>query len=150
MLSELDLSQQATVHRRRRYIVLGLGILILAVLIYFGPAFRKHEPNYYDPARVALVNAKLQFEESLGHERELIEQLQMAHDELDSAITHLAQAADLDPADRSRIETLRASLRSIEGPDRLGKINLEELHRIYRDMLAQMETLITDLDKRTR
>jgi len=136
--------------RRRRNIALGLGILVLAAVIFYGPALREQEPNFYNPARTALVNARLRFEESLGHEQALIAQLQLVHEELDSAITHLGKAADLDPADRARIEALRSSIQSIERPDALVESSANELHQSYRDLLAQMDALITDLDNRTR
>ena len=129
---------------------MGMGIIALAAAIFFGPALREHEPDYYNPARTALVNARMRVEESLAHEQALIAQLQMAHEELDSAITQLARAANLDPADRARIEALRSSLLSTERPDRLGEISSDKLYQSYRDLLAQMEALIADLDKRTR
>ena len=150
MNTERNLPRQTVKFRRRRYAVLGLGILALVAVIFFGPALREQEPNYYNPARTAIVNARLRFEESLGHEQALIAQLQMVHEELDSAITQLGKAADLDPADRARIEALRASLQSIEHPDSLVALNSNELHQSYRDLLAQMDALIADLDNRTR
>jgi exonuclease VII small subunit len=127
-----------------------MGILALAAVSYFGPMLREQEPNYYNPARTALVNARLRFEESLGHEQALITQLQMVREELDSAITQLDKAADLDPADRARIKTLRSSLLLIEPHDGLREPSSNELHQSYRDLLAQMDALITDLDNRSR
>ena len=94
--------------------------------------------------------ARLLFEESLGHEQVVIEQLQMAHEELDSAIAQLEKVADLDPAYRTRIESLRASLLSIENPDHPGEASPEKLQQSYRDLMAQMEALITNLDNRGR
>ncbi|MEJ2094573.1 MAG: hypothetical protein P8X93_05255 [Gammaproteobacteria bacterium] len=150
MATKQNLPPQTEEHRRRRYVVLGLGIIALAAAIYFGPLLREQEPNYYDPARTALVNARLQFEESFGHEQVLIDQIQLAHEELDSAITQLARVAELDPAYRTRIEALRASLLSIENTDHPGETNPEKLQQSYRDLLVQMDALITDLDNRGR
>lgn len=150
MTTEMNPPEQTVHHHRRRYLVLGLGILALAAALYFGPMLREQEPDYYDPARTALVNARLRFEESLGHEQALIAQLQMVREELDSAITQLGKAADLDPADRARIKVLRADLESIERPDDLEKLGSNELHQLYRDLLVQMDALITDLDNRSR
>ena len=99
----MNLSQQTEDHRRRRYVVLSLGIIAVAAAIYFRPALREHEPNYYDPARATLIKAQRQFEESLVHEQVLIDQLKMANEDLDSAIAQLAKVADLDPVHRSRI-----------------------------------------------
>jgi len=150
MSTKLKLLQQAEARRRRRYWVLGLIIIVVAAVIFFGPALREQEPDYYNPARIALVNARMRFEESLGHEQALIEQLQMVHKELGSAIVHLAKAADLDPADRARIEAMRSTLESLENPERLRKASPEKLQQSYRELLAQMETMIEDLDNRKR
>ena len=150
MATERNLARQTARHRHRRYVVIGLGILALAAVIVFGPALREQEPDYYDPARTALVNARLRFEESLGHEQALISQLQMVREELDSAITQLGKAADLDPADRARIEELRTRLQSIGRSGTLGELSSYELHQSYRELLAQMDALIADLDNRNR
>lgn len=150
MTTKLDLPVKTEEHRRRRYVVLGLIIIVLTAAIYFGPVVRKQEPNYYDPARTALVNARHLFEESLVHEQVVIHQLQMAHEELDLAITRLAKVADLDPVYRTRVESLRASLLSIENPDRPGEASPEKLQQSYQDLLSQMEAMITDLDNRGR
>jgi exonuclease VII small subunit len=150
MSTKLNLPSQTVEHHRRRYVVLGLGGIALVAAIYFGPALREHEPNYYNPARTALVNARMRFEESLGHEQALLTQLQMVHEDLDSAITQLGKAADLDSTDRARIEALRSSLVSTESPDRLGEVSSEKLYQSYRDLLAQLEALIEELDNRTR
>ena len=150
MTTEQNLRQQAVNRRRRRYLVLGAGIIALTAVVAFGPALRKQEPDYYDPARTALVNARLRFEESLGHEQALITQLHMVREELGSAIAELEKAADLDPADRARIEAMRSGLMSIEHPDKPGELNPNELHQSYRNMLAQMDALITEIDNRSR
>jgi|GEM_PF-3494425 hypothetical protein len=150
MTTEQNLYQQAVKQRRRRYIVLGAAIVALAGVIIFGPALRQQEPDYYDPARTALVNARLRFEESLGHEQALITQLHMVREELASAMAELDKAADLDPADRARIEDMRSGLMSIEHPDKPGELNPNELQQSYRDLLARMDALITELDNRSR
>ena len=134
----------------RRYLLLTFGLIVLAVAIYFGPQLREQEPDYYNPARTALVNARLRFEASLGHEEALITQLRMAHEELDAAITQLSRAADLDPADRARIEGLRADLQAIERTDRQGETSAARLQESYRDLLTQMDALITDMENRKR
>lgn len=129
---------------------MGLALAVVAAATYFGPQLREQEPDYYNPARTALVNARLRFESSLGHEQALINQLRLAHEELDSAITQLSRAADLDPADRARIEGLRTGLQAIERADRLGETTAAGLQQSYRDLLAQMDVLIRDLENRGR
>jgi len=149
MLSGMNPTSQ-TATQRRRYLALGLGIIALGAAIYFGPMLRDREPDYYDPARTALVNARLLFEGSLGHEQEMVEQLEMAHKELDSAITQLSAVEGLDPAYRKKIDVLRASLESIVTNDREGEISPEKLRQSYRDLLAQMQVLINDMESRGR
>ena len=134
-------------HRRRRYVLMGLGIIALAAAVIYGPALRKQGPNFYNPARNALVNARLRFEQSLDHELALVDQLQQAREELDLAITELGKAADLDPADRAKIEQMRSKLLSMESPDHLEQLGSQELFQSYRDLLAQMEALIADIDE---
>lgn len=136
-------------HRRRRYIFLGLSVIIIAAAAYFGPALRDREPDYYDPARAALVDAKQRFEESLVHEQALASHLQMAHEQLDSAISRLARVAKLDPAHRAAAESLRARLRAIENPEYPGNTTPEELQQSYRELLTQMDALIADMDSHT-
>ena len=96
MTTKPNRSLQTAARTRRRYVVLGLGIIAMVAAIYYGPSLREQEPDYYNPARTALVNARMRLEESLGHEHALIAQLQMAREELDSAIANLARAADRD------------------------------------------------------
>jgi len=150
MTDRMEQPAQAEEHGRRHYVVLGLAIVLLAAAIFFGPSLREQEPDFYDPARIALVNARQRFEESLGHEQALVEQLQMAHAELESAIGQLEMVANLDPAHRTRIESLRASLRTIENSDRSGNTDPELLQQSYRDLLTQMDELIGEMDERAR
>lgn len=145
--ANINLPEQMEGHRRRRYIVLGLFIAVLAAILYFGPMLRKQEPNYYDPARVALINAKQQFEESLVHEQVLIDQLNMARAELDTAISQLARVAALDPAHRAGVESLRANLLALENPEHPGTTSPEQLKQSYRELLMQMDALIKDMDR---
>jgi acyl-CoA reductase-like NAD-dependent aldehyde dehydrogenase len=75
----------------------------------------------------------------------------MIREDLDSAIKELGKAADLDAADRTRIEALRSSLLLIEQrPDDLGELSSNELHQSYRDLLEQIDAMITELDNRSR
>ena len=150
MATKQNLHYQTLKHHRRRYVALGVAVFALAAVIFFGPTLREQEPNYYNPARTALVNARLRFEESLGHEQALITQLQMVREELGSAIAELDKAADLDPADQAGIKAIRAGLLSIEHPDNPGEPGTNELHQAYRDLLDQMDALITELDNRSR
>ena len=150
MSTELNTGTQTEGSHRRHYVILGLGIIALATALYFGPELRDREPNYYDPARAALLNARQRFEESMVHEQELISHRQIAREELKSAITELARAANLDPADRARIEDLRSSLLSIESPDSPEQAGSQNLHQSYHALFEQMEALIADLEDRSR
>jgi chromosome segregation ATPase len=133
-------------HHRRRYVFLGLTLLIIVVVAYFGPVLRNREPDFYDPARTALINARQRFEESLVHEQELRNHMQMAHRQLQSALDELSRVEALDPAHRAGIESLRARLQAIENPQDPGAASPGELQQSYRDLLTQMDALIEDMD----
>ena len=45
---------------------------------------------------------------------------------------------------------MRAGLVSLEQPAKPGELSLNELHQSYRDLLGQMDAVITDLDNRSR
>lgn len=148
MTDETDSPEPGETNHRRRNMVLVLGGIALIVAIYFGPAIRQHAPDYYDPVRADLVKATLMIEDSLTHEQALIEHLKMAHEELDAAIARLTTVADMDPGHRSSVESLRASLRSMEDPDYIRNTSPEKLRQSYREILAQVDALIRSMDSR--
>jgi len=143
-------TQQRKARSIRRYTLVGSGIVALGLLIAFGSSLRDQEPNYYSPARTELVNARMRFEESLAHEQALIEQLRLAHQELDAALAQLSKAVELDPAHRVRIEGLRSRLLEMEAADRRGEMSPEDLQASYRQLLAQMDALINELQNQGR
>lgn len=148
MTLELNRAPRTRAQHRRRFVAVVLVAAALVAAIYFGSTIRGTEPDYYSPARTALVNARLKFEESLAHEQALVAELRMAHRELNAAIDELAEAEDLDPDDRNKIRELRSGLLAIEEADQRGELGPERLHQSYQEWLGRMNTLIRQLEHR--
>lgn len=129
----------------RPYMFVALFILTLLVMLIAGLLLRDNKPDFYDPGRAAIVNARMHLEESLGLEQALIEQQRMAHAEINKAIAQLDKAETLDAEDYSRIEQVRQQLLAIEKADSQREENPGELHKQYKDILDQMESLISRL-----
>jgi hypothetical protein len=130
-----------------RYAVAVIGALSLAGIFYLGFVLRAKEPNFYSPARTALVGVRQRLAESYSHERAMLEQLRMARSELDAAIRHLEKAARLDPEDRRVIETLRVRLKALENPNGVSQLSPEELRQSYHALMAQLDALIAKLQR---
>ena len=143
MFNKLNSSSPSDRQRFRRHLVLGFLILSVGLAIYIGLVFRETGPNYYAPGRAALINAKKKFEESLVYEQALIEKKRMAHEEIILAIDQLAKAEDLDSEDRARIEDMRASLIAIDKADYTGGTSPGQLQEQFREILNEMDTLIS-------
>jgi hypothetical protein len=150
MSNKLNSSGLSDRQRLRRYLVLGLLILSLGLAIYIGVIIRDNGPNYYSPGRAALVNAKQKFEESLVYEQALIEKKRMAHEEIILAINQLAKAEDLDAEDRARIEVMRARLLAIDKADYPGGTTPGQLQNQYREVLNEMDILISKTENYPR
>lgn len=150
MSNELNSSISLNSPRYRRYVVAGLLIATLAIVISIGSVIRKQEPDFYAPGRAALVNARLRFEESLAHEQALIKQQRIAHEEMNLAISQLADAENLDPASRSQIEDIRTSFLAIEKATSMNETSPKNLQQQYRNLLDQIDALISRLESRSR
>ena len=87
-------SQRNSDHHRLRKIALVVGAIAVAGVIYLGFMLHESGPNYYQPARVALVSAQPQLAESYSHEKALLEQLHIVHNVKNSAVVESPQRAD--------------------------------------------------------
>ena len=150
MSDKLSSSSLSKRQRLRRYLVLGIVILSLGLAIYIGVVNRDQGPNFYAPGRAALMNAKQKFEESLVYEKALIEKKRMAHKEIILAIDQLARAEELDSEDRARIEGMRASLLAIDNADCLGGSSAIQLQEQFREVLNEMDALISKTESYPR
>jgi len=142
----------ASTTRKARYtrrIFLFTLITTLAASIYFGSDIHKQNLGYYVPGRAALVNARLWLEESLAHERALIEQHRKAHEGINRVISQLAEAENLDPSQQFRIKNIQASLLQIERENSMGNTSLHELQQKYKRLMDQMNTLISQMETHT-
>jgi chromosome segregation ATPase len=140
-------SQRSSGQRWLRSVASVVGVVAVAGAAYLG--FRLHEsgPNYYQPARVALVSAQRQLAESYSHEKALLEQLRIVHNELDAAMANLGKAEKLDHADKRKIESLRLRLKSLEDARQLSHTTPEQLQESYQSLTTQLDALIDKLER---
>jgi chromosome segregation ATPase len=124
------------------FVFLAIGI---AGFIYLGSVLHNREPNYYQPARKALVIARQQLEQSYTHEATAIKELKITHRELETAIAALNKAR-VDPAYQRNIETLRMQLQALEDVERLEQTSPKQLQQSYHEITDQLSTLIEKLE----
>lgn len=128
----------------------GVVAIVLVVgftgLIYIGLLLRATGPDYYQPARTALVEARQKLEASYNHEAVLLEQLRSTHHDLEAAIVALAQAR-VSPGDELEVAKIQTRLRALEDVRDLEKLSPEQLHQSYRDIEAQLTALVEKLER---
>jgi septal ring factor EnvC (AmiA/AmiB activator) len=122
-----------------------LAVVVLAGVVYFASLIRQSEPDYYQPARAALVAAQKRLADSYQHETALIEQLQISHRDLDAAINELQKAARKAPGNQQRIEDLRVRLHALADPDWLAKADTKQMQQSFRELSDEIDALIVEL-----
>ena len=98
--------------------------------------------DLYSPARTALLNAQRQVAESLGQEREILERLRQMHGALDSSLALLANAEELDPSMKSRIEDVRNRLAALQDKPALCPQDKNSSLDVYSQLLGDLQALI--------
>lgn len=131
-------------HWGRWFIALLTLILVLALWLLF--LLHQSEPNYYQPARAALVAARHRLHEYYSHESVIIQELRKAHNELEATISLLNKAEDLDPTDQQRLNALRLRLRELDDVKQATHMNPEQLHDSYRAVAEGLDELIHKLE----
>jgi hypothetical protein len=106
------------------------------------PAAQGLDQGLYNPARVALINARQQLSESLRQEEDILEQVRRVHKELDASLALLASAEQIDPTMKAPIEALRAQLSALENDPSVAEMDSETLRSTYQRLLAEFEALI--------
>ena len=149
MVTKFDTPKLAARRRRRQAIVVIVSVVGFAGAIYFGSVLRERDPDYYQPARTALITARQRVEASYTHEAVLLEQLQNTHRELEAAIAALNNAR-VDPANQREVAILRSRLRALEDVERLDRTSPEQLQQSYREIEAQLSALIEKLERPKR
>jgi hypothetical protein len=120
--------------------------IAIAGFMYLGSVLHDKEPNYYQPARKALVIARQQLEQSYTHEATAIKELKITHRELETAIAALNKAR-VDPAYQRNIETLRIRLQALEDIERLEQTSPKQLQKSYHEIADQLSALIEKLER---
>ena len=132
-----------------RYWRRGLAVvLVLALILTLWLALLIHdtEPNYYQPARAALVVARHRLNEYYSHESIIIQQLREAQVELDAAMSMLTKAENLDPTDKQHLDALRLRLKQLDDVKQATRMNPDQLHDSYRAIAEQLDELIHRLE----
>jgi hypothetical protein len=131
--------------RNRKIISLSLLLAVGAVSAPFVYDLLRDRPNLYDPARTALVAAQRNLSEAYAHvaeERELLEQVKAAHQDLRDALALVDQAERLDPADKAAIDALQAQLARLEDDGSILQMDDEQVRATYQGISEQLQTLI--------
>lgn len=142
----LEQPKRSRHHHRFRIaagIILLVGLVSGSALFIFDPAAAR--PNFYDPTRIALVEAQRNLSQAYGHttqEKALFDQIRAAHRALDDALTLLEKAERLDPADKATIENLHTRLTPLEDDQKILHMTNAELRRTYQELFEQMQALI--------
>ena len=132
-------------HRRNAWLIAG-GVLALAVLAYLAMQLHEAQPDFYQPARTALVTAKQRFAVSYSEENDLLENLHQTHRDLQSVIESLDKAG-VDASYRSDLESLRARLQGLMDMHHLEQIDSRQLNAEYGAIEADFDELINKLSR---
>jgi hypothetical protein len=153
-IESLPLRENPTPKRgKRRYVrnpFQPVSLVLLAVLILLGVYLRQYEPDYDQPARVALVSARQQLEDSYSHEQMTLKQMQTSHRDLQAAIDSLLQAEKIGSLDRQQLESLRKRLQTLQDPESLSGSTTAQLQQSYRDIESQLDSLIWQIESKNR
>ena len=96
-------------NRTGTFSIIIAAILVIAAFLLVS-SLNTPEQGLYDPARVALINARRQLSESFSQEQEILEQVRRVHKELDASLALLASAEQSDPTIKAPIDALRAQI----------------------------------------
>ena len=143
-------SREELIAARRRRRTLRIAVLVTALgtlvgLVSLGLMVRQNDPDYYEPARTALVSAREQLEASYSQEAALLAMLRKTHHDLEAAIRSLDKAK-VAPRHRRDMAILRERLRALEDVERLQHMTPDQLHESYREIELQLSNLIGALE----
>jgi septal ring factor EnvC (AmiA/AmiB activator) len=128
------------------FLVVAFGV-VAALLV---AQFREEAATPYDPALNALLKAQTHLGQSYHPQENLLRDLQHAHRELSAAVDLLAAAERTDPAMGKKIEELRSKLRGLETEEGMEQMTLEQLHKRYRTLTAELKELIHERLERSQ
>lgn len=146
MSSEIDPPGPRQPVRGLRLASAVAATLLAAGGIYLAWQLHQESPDYYRPARTALVTAQKHLAESYGRETVLLEQLEAVHRESRAAVDELTRAADLDPRNRAEIQALARRLDELQDARRLDQRTPDELRAAYHDLSRRVTALIDELE----
>lgn len=139
-------SSPETAKRLHRVLSVLAGLAALAITGYLALMLHESQPDYYQPARTALVTAKQRFAVSYSEENDLLESLRQTHQDLTSVISKLDDAG-VDPAYRADLEHLRARLQQLTDVQYLEQLSSPQLADEYSAIEAEFDALIAKLGR---
>jgi len=121
-----------------------LGSIVLVFDLY------QDRPDYYEPVRSSLVEARLHLTASYDRERDLLRQVHSVHRELEAAIRFMEQAERAEPADRKELAALRERVQALEDVQKTEQMSASELFRTYQALIEELNALIRKHEKRSQ
>lgn len=128
--------------------LLGMLVMWLAGPVLLAPAeadtgaAAEVRHDLYNPARVALVNARRQVAESSSQEQEMLVSIKRMHAELDSSIELLADAQNMDPSIKARLQAIRERLAALGDSSSLCPMGSDSSLQTYDQILDELQRLI--------
>lgn len=128
--------------------LLGMLAMWLAAPVMLAPAAAdtgaaaEAQRDLYNPARVALVNARRQVAESSSQEQEMLVSIKRMHAELDSSIALLADAQNIDPSIKTQLEAIRQRLSALGDSSSLCPMGSDSSLKTYDQILDELQGLI--------
>lgn len=125
-------------------VALILGSIVLVFDLY------QDRPDYFEPVRSALVEARLHLTASYERERGLLEQVRSVHRELEAAIQFMERAERAEPADRKELAALRERVRALEDFQKTEKMSASELFHTYQALIEDLNSLIRKHEEKSQ
>lgn len=132
----------STHRRRNRRLLLALCLILLSGALLL-PLIDAWRPDFYQPARPALTQAKIHLSAYYVAEKFLLTELSETHQELAATLDLLDKAkTQLAAADRRLLERLRSRLHRLEDDRVTKRLTPQALHQLYRQLAGELEELI--------
>ncbi|MEJ2456123.1 MAG: hypothetical protein P8103_18510 [Candidatus Thiodiazotropha sp.] len=128
---------------RSLILILGLLSMVGITLILYPPS----RPDFYQPARPSLTEAKRHLDFFYADEKLLLKELSETRQQLDLTLNLLSDAGNqLSRQQHRTLERLRVRLHQLENIHNTEHMTPEALQETYRQLAAELKALIEGLD----